>query len=200
MGWTEYADVCIPNTGQFLTSAILFWRPNNSSQWQDANHCTMNAAMNYAHTGNPSAQDRILLQNCQWKVNSDCGDEKAQPYVPNNGSAGLHVYHVAIFTDFCSNPLHKGHAALALFHGSAPEEHTTYEKWQKFQYGDLNIQTGSVCGVDQIPKPPNNSVPRTKVVFSEVTGYANCNSLTHGPAIVTFYLDENGNPSLNEYG
>jgi len=194
--WYVYnPDACDP-LGPFIKFPITQWRPNSSSEWQDANHCTNNAAINYARTGNPSESDRILLQNCQWKRNSNCGDETVQPYIPTTGSAGLHVYHVAIYSQFCPILEQQGHATLALYHGVGPTEYTIWEKWQKFQYGDLNIQIGNVCG-DQIPKPQSPTDVKTRVAISEVTGYADCTSLLTGPVLVNFYIDYNGNVSTN---
>lgn len=196
--WYVYDPISCEPFGPFLLFPVFQWRPDGSSEWQNANHCTVNAAINYAYTGNPNEQDRTLLQNCQWKRNSNCGDETVQFYIPTSGSAGLHVYHVAIFSDFCPILSQKAHAALALFHGSGPEEYSTWEKWQKFQYGDLNIQIGSACG-DQIPKPQSPDDQKTRIAISEVTGYADCTSLLHGPILVNFYIDYNGNVSLDPY-
>jgi archaellum component FlaG (FlaF/FlaG flagellin family) len=207
---------CIPS-GDIIPWPVLQWRPNSASSWRSANHCNLNAAINFAYTGNPSQSDKNNLASYEWRKVDTCPGTCAQPvcvqkYVPDGGPKGLTVYHVKrIGPDSCPNIGDRGHAMLALYKGSVPPAHPddqTWSNWEVFQYGKTNLQAGMAdCDINaggenmnQIPRPriPNEVVTlQISYVSCIVADPVNGPSLQQGTTIVTFYVHSTGDPTIS---
>lgn len=198
-------------TGNFIPWPVKWWRARVNGQWgswQDANHCTLNAAINFAYTGTLTQSEIDALADYQWK-HEDSENTYAQPYVPPAGPKGLKVYHVKRIgpTISCTDINAQGHAMLALYHGPDIDEgYRTWENWEIFQYGVRPITVGIAnCNIganyeNQIPRPilPDDIVTVTMshidcIVVNPTTGP----SLSQGAQIVMFYVHSTGNPTTN---
>lgn len=205
-------------TGNFIIDDVRKWRTRANKQspwgaWQDANHCTLNAAINFAYTGTLTQAERDSLVNYQWKFLNTKPETDAevyaQPYVPPGGPKGLQVFHVKRIgpTISCTDINAQGHAMLALYHGPDIDEgYRTWENWEIFQYGVRPITVGIAnCNIganyeNQIPRPilPDDIVTVTMshidcIVVNPTTGP----SLSQGAQIVMFYVHSTVNPTTN---
>jgi hypothetical protein len=203
-------------SGNIIIDNVRKWRtrPNKNSpwgSWQDANHCNLNAAINYVFAGCPTQAEQASLENYQWKyltkIPETDSDTYAQPYIPLGGPKGLMVYHIKrIGPDSCPNAEDKGHAMLAFYHGPATDEgYQTWANWEIFQYGVRPVTVGIAdCSIGQ---DYENQIPRPIIPDEVVTiqiSYINCivvdptsgPSLQQGTTIVTFYVHSTGDPTI----
>jgi hypothetical protein len=127
-------------SGDIIIDCVCKWRTRADKNspwgtWQNANHCNLNAAINFAFAGSPTLAEQALLENYQWKYfakkpETD-SDTYAQPYILPEGPKGLPLFHVKrIGPDSCENVEERGHAMLAFYHG--PETDEGYQTWSNW--------------------------------------------------------------------
>jgi hypothetical protein len=185
--WYVYnPDACDP-LGPFIKFPVYQWRPNSSSEWQNAT-CTQNTAINFAYTGN-SAPFSSILANCQWRRNENCAEQPFLPVSPVNKD----VFVVGRWTPDLPDPEAVNHAMVAEYLGGSGG-YTNWSNWRFFQYGDLNIQKGEWPEHYQMPYPINEN-GFTRVQIKRVTGFSDCIHY-QDVIIVTFKILHNGTVEL----
>jgi len=201
MGWAEYADVCIPQPGRYLTlvvKKVLFGGGN----WIDA-VCIENRDIRFIRdttTGKANLLNNGAM-NFSWKKDADCNrPEDIIPWVVDQPK-GKDVYLVSITSGanlpsppWPPNTPYPAHAMLVEDLGG-PGGLANSSNRNFYQYDQTNIQPARPVPNQtqwQIPIPEQGQTP-THVIIRDAT-YWDTNHL-FGPKVYEYWINSNGEES-----
>jgi hypothetical protein len=179
--------------GPYLPFGIDKWKCGDED-WMNTN-CYPNALLGWAIASADSGQFSDALARIKWKRTVNCPEYTFAEFSGNNKEA-----YIVALTSY-TNP---GHALVAVYVGGHPGGYTNWANWRFYNYGNLNIQPNSpdIPPTDlngQMPWTPGYGMTKTKIVIKKIIGITSgCDYQTDDEhPIVTFYLDDTGQPSLN---
>jgi len=192
--WYVYDPNSCEPLGPYLPFGIDKWKCGDGS-WQNTD-CIVNALLGWAIASADSSQYGVALERIKWKRTDSCPE---YTFAQFSGGYNKEVYVVAL-TSY-TNP---GHALDAEYIGGHPGGYTNWANWKFFNYGNLNIQPNSpdipITNINgQMPWTPSYGMTKTKIVIKRIIGITSgCDYQTDEEhPIVSFYLDDQGEASLN---
>ncbi|MDP2842541.1 MAG: hypothetical protein Q8O06_02720 [Acetobacterium sp.] len=202
MGWAEYADVCIPQPGPYLSFDIKLVRFGGLN-WTDA-VCIENRDIRFmrdtttekANTLNASAM------NFAWKKNADCiRPEDILPWVVDQPQ-GRQIYIVSITSGgylpsppFEPNTPYFPHAMIVEDLGG-PGGLANSSNRNFYQYDQTNVQPARPIPNEsqwQLPIPMPGDIP-THVIIRDPTHWDENHHL-QGESVYEYWIDKYGNES-----